>query len=199
MFDPGCTEIDRRIQLCAWLTAADWRMACLEAVAALDLSDGWIGAGFLRNLAWDRLHGFTAPTPLADVDVLVFEPASGLEREAEIEAALAGRLPAVPWSVKNQARMHERNGDAPYRDTEDALRHWLETPTAVAARITAGGELEILAPFGLADVFGLTVRPTPHARSRPDRLKAYRLRMAEKAWPAIWPGVQVVASYTKSR
>ena len=171
-------------------------MACLVAVAALDLPDGWIGAGFLRNLAWDRLHGFTAPTPLADVDVLVFEPASGLEREAEIEAASAGRLPAVPWSVKNQARMHERNGDAPYRDTEDALRHWLETPTSVAARLTAGGELEILAPFGLADLFGLIVRPTPHVRSRRDRLKAYRLRMAEKAWPAIWPDVQVVASYT---
>ncbi len=180
-------------QLRAWIASDDWRMACLQAVAALDLPDGWIGAGFLRNLAWDRLHGFAAPTPLADVDVLVFGPASGLEREAEIEAALAGRLPAVPWSVKNQARMHERNGDAPYRDTEDALGHWLETPTAVAARITAGGELEILAPFGLADLFGLTVRPTPHVRSRRDRLKAYRLRMAEKAWPAIWPGVQVVA------
>ncbi len=169
-------------------------MACLEAVAALDLPDSWIGAGFLRNLAWDRMHGFAAPTPLADVDVLVFEPASGKEREAEIGVALASRLPAVPWSVKNQARMHERNGDAPYRNTEDALRHWLETPTAIAVRLAAGGELEILAPFGLADLFAMTVRPTPYARSRRDRLKAYGLRMAEKAWPAIWPGVRVDAS-----
>ncbi len=181
-------------QLRAWLAADPWRLACLAAVAALDLPDGWIGAGFLRNLAWDRLHGFTAPTPLADVDVIYFEPASGLEREAEIEAALASRLERVPWSVRNQARMHVRNGDAPYRNTEDALRHWLETPTAVAARMTGGGELEILAPFGLADLFALTVRPTPHARSRRDRLKDYRLRMAEKAWPAIWPDVQVDAS-----
>jgi hypothetical protein len=181
-------------QLCAWIASDDWRMACLEAVAALDLPDGWIGAGFLRNLAWDRLHGFAQPTPLADVDVLTFEPGSGTEREAEIEAALASRLPAVPWSVRNQARMHIRNGDAPYRNTEDALEHWLETPTAVAARMTAGGELEILAPFGLADLFALTVRPTPHARSRRDRLKEYRLRMAKKSWPAIWPGVQIYAS-----
>jgi hypothetical protein len=194
MFDPGCTEIDRRIQFRAWLRADDWCMACLAAVAALDLPDGWIGAGFLRNLAWDRLHGFTAPTPLADVDVIYFEPASGMEREAEIEAALASRLERVPWSVRNQARMHVRNSDAPYRNTEDALRHWLEIPTAVAARITAGGELEILAPFGLVDVFGLTVRPTPHARSRQGRLKEYRLRMAKKAWPATWSGVRVYDS-----
>lgn len=180
-------------QLRAWLAADPWRLACLQAVAALDLPGGWIGAGFLRNLVWDRLHGFAQPTPLADVDVLTFEPASGTEREAEIEAALAGALPAVPWSVKNQARMHARNGDRAYRDTEDALGHWLETPTAVAARLTAG-ELEILAPFGLADLFAIAVRPTPHARSRQDRLNAYRLRMADKNWPAIWPGVQVYAS-----
>ena len=180
-------------QLRAWLAADPWRLACLQAVAALDPPECWVGAGFLRNLVWDRLHGFAQPTPLADVDVLTFEPASGTEREAEIEAALESDRPAVPWSVKNQARMHVRNGDAPYRDTGDALGHWLETPTAVAARLTAGSEVEILAPFGLADLFALTVRPTPHARSRRDRLKAYRLRMAQKAWPAIWPSVQVYA------
>jgi uncharacterized protein len=178
-------------RLHAWLAADPWRMACLEAVAALGLPDGWIGAGFLRNLAWDRLHAFARPTPLADVDVIFFEPDSGTEREAEIETALARHLPAVPWSARNQARMHGRNGDPPYRDTADALVHWLETPTAVAARLTAGGALEILAPFGLADLFALTVHPTPHARARPDRLAAYRLRVAQKAWLAVWPEVKV--------
>ena len=181
-------------QLRAWLAADLWRLSCLEAVAALGLSDGWIGAGFVRSLVWDRLHGFPSATPLADVDVLTFEPGAGPGRDAEIEAALADRRPGVPWSVKNQARMHERNGDRPYRDTEDALRHWLETPTAVAARLSAGGALEILAPFGLADLFAPAARPTPHARARRDRRKAYQLRMAEKDWPATWPNVRVYAS-----
>jgi hypothetical protein len=190
----GAHETRLRAQLRAWLEADPWRLACLEAVAALDLFDGWIGAGFVRSLVWDRLHGFPDPTPLADVDVLIFEPGSGRDRESEVAAALAGRLPEVPWSVKNQARMHVRNGDTPYCDTEDALRHWLETPTAVAARLTAGGKVEILAPCGLIDLFAPAVRPTPHARSRRDRLKAYRLRMAEKAWPATWPSVRVYAS-----
>jgi hypothetical protein len=165
---PLLTELAHEAQLRAWLASDDWRMACLQAAAALDPPECWVGAGFLRNLVWDRLHGFAQPTPLADVDVLTFEPASGTEREAEIEATLASDLPAVPWSVKNQARMHVRNGDAPYRDT-------------------------VLTPFGLTDLFALTVRPTPHARSRRDRLKEYRLRMAQKAWPAIWPNVRVYA------
>ena len=30
-------------------------------------------------------------------------------------------------------------------------------------------------------------RTAPHARSRRDRLKAYRLRMEQKAWPGVWP------------
>ncbi len=177
-------------QLRAWLAADPWRMACLEAVAALDLPDGWIGAGFLRNLAWDRLHGFTAPTPLADVDVLVFEPASGLEREAEIEAALAGRLPAVPWSVKNQARMHLRNGDAPYRDTADALCHWLETPTAVAVRMDDGGTLELLAPLGVDDLLAMRITPTPHARKH--RLGSYCERVLDKPWARQWPQLDII-------
>ena len=168
-------------------------MACLQGAAALDLSECWVGAGFVRNLVWDRLHSFPDPTPLCDVDVLIFEPGTGSEREIEVEAALHARAPDMPWSVKNQARMHLRNGDGPYRDTEDALAHWLETPTAVAVRLTVGGAVEILAPFGLADLFAPAVRPTPHARSRPDRLQAYRLRMAEKDWPATWPNVRVYA------
>lgn len=178
-------------RLRAWLAADPWRMGCLEAVAALALPDGWIGAGFLRTLVWDRLHGFAAPTPLADVDVIFFEANAGPEGEAGIEAALRARLPAVPWSARNQARMHERNGDPPYRNTGDALAHWLETPTAVAARLTADGGVEILAPFGLADLFALRVRQTPHAHARADRLAAYRSRMTEKDWPATWPGVRV--------
>ena len=30
-----------------------WRRRALEAVAALDLPDGWIGAGFVRAPVWD--------------------------------------------------------------------------------------------------------------------------------------------------
>ncbi len=181
-------------RLRAWLAADAWRMACLEALAEVDLPDAWIGAGFLRSLVWDRLHGFAEPTPLDDVDVVYFDPAAGAEDEPAIEAQLRALLPEVPWSVRNQARMHERNGDLPYRDTEDALRHWLETPTAVAARLEPGGKVALLAPFGLDDLFAMLLRPTPHARSRPDRLEAYRLRLHEKAWTTTWPDARVEAA-----
>lgn len=173
------------------LTVEPWRPEALRAVAALDLPDCWIAAGFLRNPVWDRLHGFAAPTPLNDIDVVYFDPIEASEaRDGVLEAALKQVQPALPWSVCNQARMHRHNGDRPYSSTEDALRHWLETVSAVAIRFGTGGELETLAPFGFDDVVTLVVRPTPHAREQ--RLEVYRSRMAKKNWPAIWPRVEVL-------
>ena len=175
------------------LVAADaWMMAALEAVAGLGLPDAWIGAGFPRGAVWDRLHGYRARTALDDIDVIYFDPGA---RDPAVEAALERRLgevlPGLPWSVKNQARMHPRNGDAPYRSSADALAHWLETPTAVALRLNDGGDLELLAPLGTEDLLGLLVRPTPHARAQEHRLAAYRARLESKNWPAKWPKLRV--------
>lgn len=166
-----------------------WRRAVLEAVRTLDLPDLAVGAGFVRNAVWDRLHGFEKPTPLDDVDVLYFEPSDHTrETEQAIEAQLAAAMPGVPWSVRNQARMHRRNGDAPYRDTEDALRYWLETATCIAVRLEADDSLTVIAPYGLDDLLALRSGPTPRGRARYD---AYCARMRAKDWPARWPRVRV--------
>ena len=170
-----------------------WMMAALTAVAGLGLPDAWIGAGFLRGAVWDRLHEFTERTPLDDIDVVYFDPgAPDPAAEAALERRLGARLPGLPWSVKNQARMHLRNGDAPYGSSGVALAHWLETPTAVAVRLNDGGRLELLAPLGTEDLLDLTVRPTPHARAHKHRLAAYRARLEAKNWPARWPKLWVV-------
>ena len=98
----------------------------------------------------------------------------------------------VRHGIKNQARMHLRNDDAPYGSSAVALAHWLETPTAVAVRLNDGGRLELLAPLGTGDLLGLVIRPTPHARARKHRLAAYRARLEAKNWPARWPKLRVV-------
>jgi hypothetical protein len=173
------------------LVAADaGMMAALDAVAGLGLPDCWIGAGFLRAAVWDRLHGYAERTTLDDIDVVYHDPGT-LDPAADeaLERRLGAAPPGLPWSVKNQARMHARNGDAPYGSSAEALAHWLETPTAVALRLSEAGGLELLAPLGTEDLLGLHVRPTPHARAH--RLAAYRARMEHKNWPAIWPRLQV--------
>jgi hypothetical protein len=164
----------------------------LHAVRALDLPDGWIAAGVVRNRVWDHLHGYQRPTPLNDIDVVYFD-AGDLDEASEKhrEAVLRRHLPDQPWSVKNQARMAQRNGDGPYRSTSHALEHWCETPTAVGIRLNPDDGVDIIAPLGLDDLFGLIVRPTPFALSHPLKLAQYRTRMKNKNWPSQWPRLRV--------
>jgi len=48
----------------------EWMIDILKSVRDLNLPDSWIGAGFVRNKAWDLLHGYTNRTPFADIDVV---------------------------------------------------------------------------------------------------------------------------------
>ncbi|MGI9462974.1 MAG: nucleotidyltransferase family protein, partial [Aestuariivirgaceae bacterium] len=138
---------------------------------------------------WDQLHGFAQPSPLNDIDVLYFDPTDlSIEQDVRIEEALLAKNPDWPWSVHNQARMHVRNNDEPYRSTADAISYWLETATGVAVTLDGSNELTVIAPFGLSDLIGMQSRPTVAGRARPEW---YRQRMSAKNWPGTWPKVQV--------
>jgi len=173
------------------LIAADpWMMAALEAVRQLDLPDCWIGAGFVRGKVWDHLHGFARATALDDVDVLYFQSAHiGEDRERVIEGQLRQAMSGPVWSVKNQARMHLRNGDRPYTSTTDAMGFWLETPTCVAVRLQGNGALEFLAPYGIYDLLAMIIRPTPAGQRR---APAFNERLNRKNWLRNWPQSRVM-------
>jgi hypothetical protein len=165
-------------------------MRVLDAVRGLGLPDCWVAAGFVRNCVWDHLHGY-ATSPLSrDIDVIWFDSAAcDAARDADLETALREQDGALAWSVKNQARMHGRNGDAPYRSATDAMRYWPETATAVGVRLDARGGIEVAAPFGLDDLFGLVVRPTQ--RFAAEKHAMYLERIRSKRWERVWPGLQI--------
>lgn len=168
-----------------------WRMDAMRAVHRLGLPDCWTGAGFIRSFVWDRLDGLTPLTP-EDVDVIYFDPADiSEESEKQHDARLGVLMPDVPWSCKNQARMHLKAGlQKPYANTGDGLCHWTETATAVAARVNDAGAIEILAPFGLDDLFDKIVRPTPFFKD--GRMAQYRARLAAKKWQQRWPSLAFI-------
>lgn len=159
----------------------------LTEVASLGLPDCWVGAGFLRNAVWDALHDRPWSAGESDIDVVYFDAADiRPETECRLEERLRQSSPR-PWSVKNQARMHHRNGDAPYLDSQDAVRHWLETCTAVAAR-HVDSRLEVMAPFGVDDLLGLIIRPTPSGMRKPIE---FQERLIQKGWQTRWPKLQL--------
>lgn len=174
--------------LCDWIAADPLRMHALRLAAQLDLPDWCIGAGFVRNLAWDRLHRYATPTPLTDIDLIYFDPRVDARRDAECEAVLRAADASLPWSVRNQARMHEHNGDLPYRSTADAMRYWVEMETAVGVRLEHCGRLHIIAPFGLHSLFALQLTPN-ESRGRRD---AFLGRLRTKNWLTVWPQLRII-------
>lgn len=162
------------------------RRHALDLIRSLDLPDCWIGAGFIRNAIWDYLHDRAASRPAGDIDVIWFHPErADQSQDRRLEARLQALEPSVRWSVKNQARMHARNGDARYASAVDAMRCWPETATAVAARQTGRGNYEISAPFGVEDLFALMLRPTPRFRNQKRHI--YLGRVRTKGWLQTWP------------
>ena len=182
--------MDWLTELQALIASDRQRMEVLRLVRDLRLPDCWVAAGFVRSRVWDHAHGrVTSPLP-PDIDVIWFDrTAHDAARDAAFESALHDRDARLAWSVKNQARMHARNGDAPYTSATDAMRYWPETATAVGVRLGPGGDIEVAAPYGLDDLFGLIVRPTP--RFAAEKHAMYVERVRSRQWGRHWPGLHI--------
>lgn len=181
-------------------------MRILEVVAAADLGDWWIGAGFLRNTVWEARFGTGKAVPLNDIDVAYWKPLSSYgvpeaqlvgsiqkdesnpvsEEEERLAHEFQEQIPSVTFEVKNQARMHLWSARAherkPYDSAADGIADWVETATAVGIRIASDGSLKLCAPWGIQDLVEGIVRPT-----RPELSTWTKERAAAKGWYTLWP------------
>lgn len=164
------------------------RLEALQLAATLNLNDWCIAAGFVRNLVWDKLHGYPASTPLNDIDLIYFDVSQATQKAEHLNENKLKSKSTLPWSVKNQARMHLRNDDEPYDSTAHAMSFWVELETAVGAKISRYGEIELVAPFGVEVLFGNTVTINSN-RLKP---KEFERRIQTKRWLELWPNLRVV-------
>ena len=86
-----------RERLVALARAAPWFIQALAHVRTLRLGAWCVGAGAVRNLVWDALHGHAAPSALPDIDVAHFD-ADDLSpgRDAALQRRLQALAPDVP-------------------------------------------------------------------------------------------------------
>ena len=183
-------------QLVAIVRGSAWFMRALEAVRALHLKSWCVGAGAVRNLVWDHLHGYGQPSTLSDIDVAYFD-ADDLrpETEARLQALLAARAPDMPWEVTNQAAVHLwfeghfGHAVSALGSLAEAVASWPEYATAVGVVLTEGSAIDIIAPHGLQDLFDIRVQRNPARVS----VETYRLRVAGKRYAERWPRVSVIA------
>lgn len=171
----------------------EWMMNVLKAAQTLNLPDWWICAGFVFSKIWDTLHGFNERTPLSDVDVIYYDPLIlEEEREKIYEEKLYTIMPDIPWSVKNEARMHLKNKIPPYTSSEDAISKFPETATALGVKLDNKRELVLTAPWGFEDVVEFNVKPTPHFLETQERMEFYKTRVTLKRWESVWNKVKVL-------
>lgn len=170
----------------------EWMMEILKTAKKLNLPDWWICAGFVRSKIWDTIHGFQTRTLLPDIDVIYFDPSNMLEKtEKEYELKLKMFKPNLPWSVKNQARMHLVNNVSPYSSSVEAISKFPETATSLGIKLSEQDNLIIAAPCGIHDVLNLEIKPTPFFRETAERMKIYKDRLKEKKWKLIWENVEI--------
>ncbi|QPA31435.1 nucleotidyltransferase family protein [Thermaerobacillus caldiproteolyticus] len=170
----------------------EWMMNILRAVKSLNLPDWWVCAGFVRSKIWDTLHGFKERTPIPDIDVIYFDDTNMDElEEKKFEIRLRNILPNIPWSVKNEARMHIVNNIPPYSSSVDAISKFPETATSLGVKLDEMNDIILVAPWGVDDVINLEVKPTPYFQESKERAQIYEERIIKKNWKDIWYKVNV--------
>ena len=180
-------------ELAAIVRADAGLMHVLTTVRALDLPDWRLVSGAVYQAVWNARTGRPAGYGVKDYDLAYFD-ASDLSYEAE--DVVIKRVAAAfdePFSsqveVRNQARVHlwfqNRFGEpyAPLSSTDEALGRFVAPTFAVGVRLEADDSLSIAAPFGLDDVFDLTIRPNPNRPVARGWAKA--VDSARARWPEL--------------
>lgn len=176
-------------QLLEIINQDEFIIEVIEAVEQLQLNDAWVCAGLIRNKVWDVLHN--TDTEINDIDVIYFDDSDATwETEKQLERKLMEILPTQLWSVKNQARMHLKSGFSPFKSSYDGVASFPETPTAVAIRKN-GMNIEIMAPYGLQDLFEMRVSPTALYFKGIARHSVYIDRMKNKNWQITWEHLSI--------
>ena len=186
---------DYEAQLRQLITQNERVMTILRTVRHCNPPDWLVGAGVIRNLVWDHLHGYSQPNLPRDIDVAFFD-ADDLspERDAAATAQLTAVLPHVEWEATNQAAVHLWYAEAfgkvvpPLRSAAEAIATWPETATCTAVRLLPDDSLHIVAPFGLDDLFQMILRRNP-ARVT---IEQFQQRLQSKQIVQKWPQVRVI-------
>lgn len=165
----------------------------LDRAGGLALPGWYLAAGAVVQTIWNAVTGRPPTYGIDDYD-LVYHDATDLSWAAEDAVIRRGAalFPGYDVQIRNEARVHlwyeEKFGVpcAPFPSTEAAIDAFVATTCAVGVRQEPGGGWRVYAPYGLADVFALRLRPNPVLATR----EAYEAKT--RRWKALWPELTVL-------
>lgn len=170
-------------------------MRLLEIARKLDLPNWYIGAGTVRNIVWDVLHGYE-PQMSSDVDLVYYSDLKIHSNMDKVyEAALNDETHGFMWDVNNQFYVdtwyEEYTGIplAKLKSCEEGISIWPDTSTAIGVRLDEFNNIIIFAPFGLEDLFELKVRWN-------NKIVSYDIfsqRIKNKRFIERWPKLNIIS------
>ena len=170
-------------------------MHVLTVMRELDLPDWRLFSGAVYQAVWNAQTGRPVGYGIKDYDIGYFDADTSWDAEdAVIKCVVAAFEPPLrdQVEVRNQARVHlwfeDKFGEPydPLTCTDDAPARFVAPAFAVGVRLEADDAISVVAPFGLEDVFAMTIRPNP-------------TRGLAKGWERVianargrWPEITVV-------
>jgi hypothetical protein len=175
MLGEEASESELRERLTAILRSTPPLMRVLSVARRLCLPDWLVFSGAVYQPVLNHLTGRPLDYGIKDYDLGYFD-ASDLSYDAEdavirrVKAAFDEPLRSMV-EVRNQARVHLWF-EAKFREaygslscTAEALERFASATFAVGVRLESDDRLHIEAPFGLADLFSLRLRPNPRRKT----------------------------------
>ncbi len=138
----------------------------LTRAQALDLPNWRIVSGALYNTVWNHLTGRPKTYGVKDIDLFYFDPDTSWEGENSVIKSATGFATTPPIEIRNQARVHlwyqQHFGReiTAFQNVEAAIDAFACKTHCVGLRQSDQG-FDLYAPFGLRDIFTLTLRPNP--------------------------------------
>jgi hypothetical protein len=146
-------------------------MHVLTTVRGLGLNDWRVFSGAVYQSVWNAVTGRPAGYGRKDYDLGYFDPDTSWDAEDVVIKRVAAAFDEpfrTEVEVRNQARVPlwfmDRFGEPyePLTGTDEALTRFVAPAFAVGVRLEADDTISIASPFGLEDVFSMTLRPNPN-------------------------------------
>lgn len=153
----------------------------------------YLGAGGINQTVFNYYHGYDLNFGIKDFDIVYFDEDESYEAEDIIIKDLSNRLSHIDTSfdIKNQARVYiwynEKYGTnrKKYLNVEDAVSSWGATVTCIGVRLE-NDELKVYCPYGLNDVFSMTIRPVKKDFEK----ESYEKRA--NRWKKTWEKLNII-------
>lgn len=166
----------------------------LKVLEKINIDNYYVGAGCINQTIFNYYHGYNLEYGISDYDIVYYDKDTSYEAEDKVikKISLLLKNKKIKLDIKNQARVHIwykekfKHDILPSNSVEESISRWGTTVTCIGVRLEKG-KLIVFAPYGLNDLFGLTINPIKDNFIKED----YETKTSK--WKQKWPKLKIIS------